>query len=169
MIEGKLEQERRDPRNTQAVLNMTEQGMTSVALRDLGGVFLEVEPYKEVWSDEASRSETDVVSEKENVEELKLALREERNALTKEKEKSVVLGEEIEEQKGRLKQEKTRTQELWQLNCAKLTELDAALLENRRRDLSVEKLLARGDGNRKAKSGISNDRVVTRCSYLVVQ
>ncbi len=124
MIDGKLEEMEREPRNVQVVLVELEQG-TVISLRDEGDVFLEVPPSEEPPPLETGGERGDAHEAREEEEESQetqllhaLAEMEERNA-------------ELEAQASRLKEEvekgKTRLKELWRMNCDQLGEHDAAM------------------------------------------
>ena len=107
MIEGRLTEAGHNPLRTQVVLREVEGG-THISLQDESGVFHEFEPPEPEDLPHARLSESEGEPESETL----LALR-----------------AEIAQLKVELEEQKTKTRDLWRLNCEQLAELDGSLAE----------------------------------------
>ena len=112
LVEGKLVEIDRDPRNVQVALCDLPEGV-KIQLWDAGGAFLELEPSSP--QEEESDQSTE---EGEPGDELDAAKR-----------RIAKMEEELEDLKKQMEQEKERVDELWHVNCIQLPKFDSALIE----------------------------------------
>ena len=131
LIDGKLGDMGHDPRNTQALLQEAENGV-SVSLQDVDGVFLTVEPLNVELPGPRDTPEDPV----EGTEEVNTL----REALHEAEERQAIMELEVAKLKEQLENEKERYRKLWSLNCTQLAEFDGALSA---KDEEVEQLKAR--------------------------
>ena len=131
MIEGKLAEDEREPRNVQVVM----MGEASLALWDDNGEFLRAEP-EEQRDDEppalTSGAEFEEEGEQDEVEYLRVALR----AVTAENEG---LKNEVRSLNEMVRREKARAKEMWRANCEYLAEHDELTTA---KDAEIEQLKA---------------------------
>ena len=122
LIDGKLGELGRDPRNTRAVLEEGDRG-TRISLRDAEGVFLTVDP-PESPELEGEHAPTDT-AEGGSAGELETLREELREAV----DQQGALREEVAQLKEELENEKAKVKELWQMSCTQLSQFDSSLAE----------------------------------------
>ena len=119
LIEGKLQELGHEPRNTQVVVKETERG-SKLTLLDHEGVYVTVEPQEPVTTNSVEESPVTEDKGLDEVTELKQTLATFEVRIQTLEEELVALYRQLQEAK-------ERSKELWRLNCAQLSELDAAL------------------------------------------
>ena len=146
VVEGKLGELGRDPRNTQVCWVEVEEGL-KVTLKDADGVFLEVEP-------EENGAQEEVEEEQVNVEAGDVdALRQE---LEEAKAAQLSLEAELTTLRQKYEREKAKAKDLWSVNCAQLAEFDETLLEKEEEIAQLKDQLAaakRTGGRHRAPQG----------------
>ena len=120
LIEGKVQELGHEPRNTQVMVEETERG-TKLTLLDHGGVFVTVEPQEPPVTTDSS--EEPPVTEDDGLDEVT----ELRQTIATSEARIQTLEEEVVAIRRQLQEAKERNKELWRLNCAQLSEFDAAL------------------------------------------
>lgn len=121
MIEGKLLEMGREPRNTQVLLQEAARGV-HVSLQDVDGIFLEAEPPVRAESPNGGSEQGEGLGEPgaDDTEPLRQALHEaecEKHALQ----------QEVRAMREELESVRARVKEMWRVNCAQLSEFDAAI------------------------------------------
>ena len=119
VVEGKLGELGRDPRNTQVCWVEVEDGL-KVTLKDADGVFLEVEPEESGAQEEEEEEQVEV--EAGDVDALRQELEEVKAARAS-------LEAELTTLRQKYEREKAKAKDLWSVNCAQLAEFDETLLE----------------------------------------
>ena len=160
MIEGKLTEMGREPRNIQVIVGVDTDGVETVSLQDGGGVFVSAgSPSKEASGGGAGGGREDCrenesvnrVSEDEHSEpndssvanELaeSRAHNKELTTLNEELSQEVSsLREEVSKLRGQLGRETERAGEMWKLNCVQVAAFDETITA---KDLEIGTLLAR--------------------------
>ena len=133
MIEGKLTESGREPRNVQVVVGNSEASAgASLALWDDEGEFLQAEPEEETTEEqrEPADLESEPDGEEEEIRSLRAALRE----ATTENES---LRAQVSSLSGMVMKEKTRAKEMWRANCEYLAEHDELIAA---KDAEIESL-----------------------------
>ena len=120
MIDGKLLEMGREPRNTQVVLGEAAHGI-HICLQDADGTFLELESAEVVNPPEEGGEGGGAEDGVSDTETLRRALQEANS------EKGTLLGE-VNALKAEIERTKERVKEMWRANCAQLSEFDATLL-----------------------------------------
>ena len=116
LIDGKLEELGRDPRNVQVILQEHGSQGTHISLQDEEGVFLRVEPKRSAEREgERTSWESGESIEREGVGEEAELIR--------------ALQSEVAALKAELQRQKGRVKETWRLSCTQLAETDSALTE----------------------------------------
>ena len=141
LIEGKLGELGRDAKNTQVLVQEREDGVW-VCLRDMEGVFLEVEPAMEVEGGEEKGEKSEEEEKGEESEEEVGSVEELRHELQVVKEAQAALESEVDDLRQRLEREKAKSKELWKLNCAQLTEFDGTLGDKEEEIAQLKRRLA---------------------------
>ena len=124
LIEGKLLEMGKEPLNVQVELELREQGEL-ILLRDVDGVFLEVEPHVE--EPRRSRSSSAPSEELETGEDSAVGSESLRTALYVAQSQNEALVNVMRSLKEGLEREKERVKDMWKLNCAQLSRFDEAL------------------------------------------
>ena len=125
IVEGKLIEMGKEPHNIQIELDLRE-GEEFILLRDVDGVFLEVEPQVEEPSKSASGSESGG-DESETVAEPAEEVETLRTALAEAQSQNEALISESRCLQQDLQKEKERVKEMWKMNCVQLAGFDEAL------------------------------------------
>lgn len=152
MIDGKLAEMGRDPRNVQVIVTRDTHGRETLALRDVDGEFVDVGALEEEGvrtsddgggegeesdSTTSERSSPHAVDALDNLREQNEAL----SASNVELEAQVSsLKEEVSEVRDNLKKETERVGEMWKMNCAQVAGFDEAITA---KDNEIECLKAR--------------------------
>jgi cell division protein FtsB len=160
MIDGKLTEMGRDPRNIQVIVARDPRGRETLSLRDVGGVFVDVgtpEALDEGGTGggggdgdrlgEAEREEPETVSSERSspqaTEELD-DLRAQNTVLTacntELRTQVSSLNEEVSRVREMLQKETERVSEMWRMNCAQVVGFDEAMTA---KDSEIESLKAR--------------------------
>ena len=124
-MKGKLIEMAKEPHNVQIELDLRE-GEEFILLRDVDGVFLEVEPQVEEPSKSASGSESGG-DESETVAEPAEEVETLRTALAEAQSQNEALISESRCLQQDLQKEKERVKEMWKMNCVQLAGFDEAL------------------------------------------
>ena len=124
IIEGKLLEMGREPRNVQIELELREEEF--ILLRDVNGVFLEVEPHVQEPLKSGSGSESGE-GEPETVAETAAEVETLCSALAEAQSQNEALISESRCLQDDLKRAKERIKEMWKMNCVQLAGFDEAL------------------------------------------
>ena len=163
MIEAKLTEEGRDPRNVQVLLSGTQPGQ-EITLEDETGTILEIpqdeETTAEVEGGAGTGTGSDTGSEPGHVEEG--ALETLRSDLAEAQEQTEALQEEVKQLQNQLGKEKNKYKSLWKVYCQSTVEFDVYVSE---KDNEIE-ILTRRIAERAADTGYPapRDRTKSRAS-----
>ena len=163
MIEAKLTEEGRDPRNVQVLLSGTQPGQ-EITLEDETGTILEIpqdeETTAEVEGGAGTGTGSDTGSEPGHVEEGVLETL--RSDLAEAQEQTEALQEEVKQLQDQLGKEKNKYKSLWKVYCQSTIEFDVYVSE---KDNEIE-ILTRRIAERAADTGYPapRDRTGSRAS-----
>ena len=148
MIDGKITEMGRDPRNVQVTVRTHPHGQETLSLRDVDGVFVDAgttDVVPELEGDSTGSVNNEDVSEgrdldspvhsgEDEIADLRALL----SACTTELKTEVsALNEEVHRLKDRLERETERVNEMWRMNCAQVSGFDEAIIA---KDKEIEML-----------------------------
>ena len=151
MIDGKITEMGRDPRNVQVTVRTHPHGQETLSLRDVDGVFVDAgttDVVPELEGDSTGSVNNEDVSEGRDLDspvhsgEDEIADLRAENALfsactTELKTEVSALNEEVHRLKDRLERETERVNEMWRMNCAQVSGFDEAIIA---KDKEIEML-----------------------------
>ena len=168
MIDGKLGEMEKEPRNVQVVISEAERGAERLSLWDDDGSFLDVDP--ESPDGDGSEKETEsaaTVGElqaaldhalEENAQ-LRVELQQQQTALEEERSQTEALKKEnerleetttltrVSELEGELKRERDKMKSVWRMQCEQLAQYDSEIAEKEIEIAELKARLARSEGH----------------------
>ena len=150
MIDGKLEEMGRDPRNVQVIVASNPRGRETLSLRDVDGEFVRVGAVEEqegVATGGGDREESESTTSEQSIPHSAGELDDlrERNATLSTSNADLAakvssLNEEVKKVSDKLKREAERMSEMWRMNCAQVAGFDEAITA---KDSEIARLKAR--------------------------
>ena len=150
MIDGKLEEMGRDPRNVQVIVASDPRGRETLSLRDVDGEFVRVGAVEEqegVATGGGDREESESTTSEQSIPHSAGELDDlrERNATLSTCNADLAakvssLNEEVKKVSDKLKREAESMSEMWRMNCAQVTGFDEAITA---KDSEIVRLKAR--------------------------
>ena len=156
IIEGKLTEMGRDPRNVHVIVTKDPRGREMLALRDVDDVFVDSgslenpdaagtvdgsgEDGGESGTNPASSSDDASTHAAKELDELRAQNAELLTSTTELRAQVTSLEEEVSEVRGKLKEQTERVNEIWRVNCAQVTGFNVAITA---KDCEMELLRAR--------------------------